>query len=68
VSQTITKEQLDSNNARLIAAAPELLEALELALSELIQISGYETGTNGPIYKAMQACRDAVAKATGGAE
>lgn len=48
-------------NANLIAAAPDLLEALKAVLDELVgpDLSGYDVGS--PVDKA----RSAIAKATG---
>lgn len=46
-------------NARLIAAAPELLEALEQAVTSM-QDSGYQNS-----HVAVRAARAAIAKATG---
>lgn len=49
-------------DAALIAAAPELLEALEQAVTSM-QDSGYPNS-----HVAVRAARAAIAKATGGAE
>jgi hypothetical protein len=43
-------------NARMFAAAPEMLRALRSVIAEEPFVS----------YETMQACRDAIAKATGG--
>ena len=51
-------------NARLIAAAPELLDALQTAAMALI---GY-THRNEIIENALDSARAAIAKATGGAK
>ena len=48
----------DAANARLIAAAPELLEALE-------KLVGYAQGGDLPSNKAIDVARAAIAKATG---
>jgi hypothetical protein len=49
-------------NARLIAAAPELLEALQLMLDAHLDTSG----TDGPLQMAAKDAADAaIAKATG---
>lgn len=58
--------ECDAKDASLISAAPEMAEALESAIGVLIQISDQETGTQGPIYKALHACIAATAKAKGG--
>ena len=51
-------------NARLIAAAPELLEALEAVLPDL----EHYVATHGPgPDKRLAVARAAIAKATGGA-
>lgn len=52
-------------NAALIAAAPEMLEALENAMLVLVSVSDLETGTSGPIYKAMRQIELAIEKAKG---
>lgn len=50
-------------NARLIAAAPELLEALEFYLSQDEIAEGYGGGVG---RKAQEKARAAIAKASGG--
>lgn len=47
-------------NARLIAAAPDLLEACQAMLDE------YEAGRSVPVFEIRQIVRAAVAKATEG--
>jgi hypothetical protein len=47
-------------NARLIAAAPDLLRACEML------VAAQDGGDVGDVLKAMDAARAAVAKATGG--
>jgi hypothetical protein len=50
----------DNANARLIAAAPDLLQAL----TEVVET--YDSGDNGRTLRwAVDTCRDAIAKATG---
>jgi len=56
-STHVSKEERDSN-ARLIAAAPDLLEALRE-----IESGTYDKWSEG--YRAMQIARAAIAKATG---
>ena len=51
-------------NARLIAAAPDLLAACEAALSELEALRGVDEGF--PQGETAQALRSAIAKAKGG--
>src|SRR5690606_57464 len=51
-------------NARLIAAAPELLEALEELLTAVDKACGTAI-PQGSFAAARQAARDAIAKATG---
>ena len=51
-------------NARLIAAAPELLEALEELLSAVDKACGTAI-PRGSFSAARKAARDAIAKATG---
>jgi len=56
------------DNARLIAAAPEMLEALQLAAPILNEVGyiGQSNWTDEQITKAFHAVRAAIAKATGG--
>jgi hypothetical protein len=59
-------------NARLIAAAPDLLEAL-VEVYKWGQRSEHERQQSGPVLKdylrqATEAAREAIIKATGGAE
>jgi hypothetical protein len=49
-------------NAHLIAAAPELLEALE----SLVQTLGYETANKLRVQGAMKQAKAAILKARGG--
>lgn len=58
IDDGVSKEQMEAN-ARLIAAAPELLDALLLAVSR----QSYKPG-DGPDW--WEICRAAIAKATGG--
>lgn len=51
-----------SSNARLIAAAPEMLEALKLTLKDLEAGSAAEVA----MLKSIRVARSAIAKATGG--
>lgn len=53
-------------NARLVAAAPDLLAALRLALPLLIRLGDYIANGEGRC-EAVLAVRDAIAKAEGGA-
>ena len=58
-------------NARLIAAAPDMYEALQLALPLLVrcnEITLGRTRDNGAISYAMQRVGEALKKAEGGAE
>jgi len=52
-------------NARLMAAAPELLDALELCEDALADLARLDDGT--PSISALQSARAAIAKAKGGA-
>lgn len=56
-----TRNEAANENAQLIAAAPELLEALELVLAD-------NRLMNALNKQQARAVLDAVAKATGGAE
>lgn len=65
----VARQQINKANARLIAAAPELLEAAKLVL-EWYEAEDDHSGTD--FYQRMQMCRDsedairaAIAKATG---
>lgn len=51
-------------NARLIAAAPELLAALEDAVTHIAPQYGYDPS----VASCLNACRTAIAKATDGAK
>src|ERR1700679_4257089 len=53
-------------NARLITAAPELVEALELCEDVLSELARLDDGT--PSISALNAARKAIAKAKGGAK
>lgn len=55
-----SKEQVEAN-ARLIAAAPELLEACEWALSELAEP---ETSTADTLHETIERLKTAIKKAT----
>jgi hypothetical protein len=59
-----TDDQIDAN-ARLIAAAPDLLEALE-SLNLVIGLTPI-AGNKGPLQEACDIAREAIAKAKGGA-
>jgi hypothetical protein len=50
-------------NARLIKAAPDMLEALELCQEVLTELARVDDGT--PSISALNAARAAIAKATG---
>ena len=62
---------VDGANARLIAAAPELLEALQIALSAIEQttsemtVGDRFTNAGQSLLDALNPCRDAISKATG---
>lgn len=65
-SISVTTEVRDAN-ARLIAAAPDLLTALQAATEALdILRRGYGCEVSGLCYPALNDCRAAIAKATGG--
>jgi hypothetical protein len=53
-------------NAELIAAEPEMLEALELCEDVLSELARLDDGT--PSISALHMARDAIARATGGRE
>lgn len=55
----------DKRDANLIAAAPELLEALQDAVSLLESLVGSETNEYGQIDAQIAECHVAIAKATG---
>lgn len=59
----------DAANARLVAAAPELLEALHdvLPLLEASFLDHEGTPNANPIFDGLEKVRNAIAKATGGA-
>lgn len=54
-------------NARLIAAAPELLEALQLCMADMVLTEAHY-GEHPAAQKAIDQARAAIAKATGGAQ
>jgi len=58
----ITREEAEAN-ARLIAAAPELLEALEELMSDVLDIRGVDVEEYKP--EGFKRARAAIAKATG---
>jgi hypothetical protein len=55
---------LGKEDARLIAAAPELLEALKLLFKE-VEIESTESMLDGPIGDALAKAHDVIAKAEG---
>lgn len=57
-------EQRDAD-ARLIAAAPELLEALERVIGTVEHAYHTSPDTDGSLWADVMACREAIAKATG---
>ena len=69
IADNVAPEAEAAANARLIAAAPELLEALAALLAHLEQDEQDAVmGIFGaPTYGAIAAARAAIAKATGGA-
>jgi hypothetical protein len=52
-------------NARLIAAAPDLLEALDRLVWECDTNNGYDSNLEGSEHDAIEAARAAIAKAKG---
>ena len=52
-------------NARLIAAAPELLDALKLLFEDWVTLVGDDCEDNEVVRRIWQACQDALTKATG---
>lgn len=61
------KENSETANARLIAAAPELLAALELATATLIRLTSINPNKRNSIIGTLDVIRAAIAKAKGGA-
>lgn len=66
---TVWKQPLDpaewaEANSRLIAAAPEMLDALRLCEDALSDLARIDDGT--PSVSALNMARDAIAKAEGG--
>ena len=56
----------DFDNARLIAAAPDLLAALESAIPNLEYLHATHSGSEaGRIWSSLQGCRAAIAKSRG---
>lgn len=66
-NQTYYPQALDPRNARLIAAAPELLEALSTLLN--MDVKGHRLGDrlqfSTPGRKILDKCNSAIAKALG---
>ena len=54
-------------NTRLAAAAPEMLEALQVCAAELAEIANFAPQTSDPNF-ALNVARAAIAKATGEGE
>jgi hypothetical protein len=57
---------MGESNARLIAAAPDLLSCLEACVFQLEQMRGV-FDEDGAIQAAIEDAKDAIARATGGA-
>jgi hypothetical protein len=53
------------SDARLIAAAPELLDALKLLFEDWVTLVGDDCEDNEDVRRIWQACQDALTKATG---
>lgn len=60
-----TDDEEAAANARLIAAAPELLEALRMMLEDADDAHGRGDGTPWVTFASMNRARAAIAKATG---
>lgn len=63
--ETFPPEEHAEGNARLIGAAPELLEALELVAHFLPQDEEWDSGTLGRLAEALPKVLAAIAKARG---
>lgn len=65
IDDGVTREQMEAN-ARLIAASPELLEALKTMVDAIRKYGcGFESGS-GEFWLGEEKARAAIAKATGG--
>jgi geranylgeranyl pyrophosphate synthase len=53
------------SDARLIAAAPELLDTLKLLFEDWVTLVGDDCEDNEDVRRIWQACQDALTKATG---
>jgi hypothetical protein len=53
------------SDARLIAAAPELLDALKLLFEDWVTLVGDDCEDNEDVRRIWQACQDALTKVTG---
>jgi geranylgeranyl pyrophosphate synthase len=53
------------SDARLIAAAPELLDTLKLLFEDWVTLVGDDCEDNEDVRRIWQACKDALTKATG---
>jgi hypothetical protein len=59
------KGEVTEQAARLIAAAPELLDALKLLFEDWVTLVGDDREDNEDVRCIWQACQDALTKATG---